>query len=449
MLEKATIKRELAKQTALLFVVFALVFSLLGAGVYQMVSANIFRTVDEDLEASAPSADIELFADGAEDASGMDAPAADLALSSEADEAGSAGDSPQLEALAADLLADIPLYITLLRDENGTITDTVGLYATRPEYLNTVPFNAAETNRIVQFAAGSHTFRSITYALEGETSKAAYAQMLVSVDSELAILNQFTKALVIYLAVAVMLSAAASYLLSRRTLRPLVESWRAQTEFVQNASHELRTPLAVIQTTADGLLDCPQSRIVDRFEDVSTVSEETKRLTRLVDGLMELSLDDAGHARLHCARVQVDDVAAQTTARYEDFAELQGKKLAVDARFGGSVEADEDKLRQVLGILLDNALKYTESGDSVTVSTRGQGTKCAITVADTGCGIAPEDRERAFERFYRADKARSRETGGHGLGLSLARAIVEAHGGTIALEANEPRGTVAVITLPR
>mgnify|MGYP003036932774 FL=1 len=105
-------------------------------------------------------------------------------------------------------------------------------------------------------------------------------------------------------------------------------------------------------------------------------------------------------------------------------------------------------MRQLLGIVLDNALKYTAPGDEITVRTRASGPKqCVVEVADTGCGIDPEDRAHVFERFYRADKARSRETGGYGLGLSLAQHIVEAHGGSIALEPNEPRGTV-VVTLP-
>ena len=111
--------------------------------------------------------------------------------------------------------------------------------------------------------------------------------------------------------------------------------------------------------------------------------------------------------------------------------------------------ADADRLRQLLAIVLDNAVKYTAAGDEIVVTTRAQGQKCLLTVADTGCGIDPEDRERVFERFFRADKARSRATGGHGLGLSLAQSIVQAHGGTVRLVANEPRGTVVAIMLPR
>ena len=174
----------------------------------------------------------------------------------------------------------------------------------------------------------------------------------------------------------------------------------------------------MIQTTGELLLDSPNSRIVDRFEDVNAITSETKRLARLVDNLMELSLGDAGRSSLDASAVNLDALVREACAAYEDFATLQDKRLEVETGSRETIEADADKKQ------------------------------CVVEVADTGCGIDPEDRAHVFERFYRADKARSRETGGYGLGLSLAQHIVEAHGGSIALEPNEPRGTVVVVTLP-
>lgn len=440
MAERTLIRRELAKQTALLFCAFSLLFALLGVGIYSMVSASIYRTADDDLQDLKADRDIMTV-----DTS----PAASAAI--EADETGDAAevDGYDLAYSIQQNIVDVdPQFITLVRDESGVLLDTVGLYATYPAFLGDIPFDARDLDRIYDTSAGGHAYRGISYELsDGETT--SYMQVLVNVDSEVAILDNFTRTLAVYLVAAVVAAAAASYLLSRRTLKPIVENWRAQTEFVQNASHELRTPLAVIQTTGELLLDSPQSRIVDRFEDVSAITSETKRLARLVDDLMELSLDDAGRTTLAMGTVDVDALVRDVAAAYDDFASLQGKRLAVNAGFGESVEADGDKLRQLLAIVMDNALKYTAPGDEIVVSAHASGPKCVIEVADTGCGIEPGDRERVFERFYRADKARSRETGGHGLGLSLARAIVEAHGGTIALSANDPRGTVATIVLPR
>ncbi|WP_080799020.1 sensor histidine kinase [Arabiibacter massiliensis] len=436
MSERTLIRRELARQTALLFVVFALLFSLLGAGIYSMVSASIYRTADASLR--------ELQAGGG-------SVTADKPASSSVDgdpDPGGAEDAASLTVTIAqqDIVEANPQIITLLRDEDGALVDTVGLYERYPAYLAELPFDANDLGNIRQTSAGGHTYRTIAYA-SGEDGGAAFMQALVNVDAELAILDGFTRTLVIYLAVAVAASAAASYLLSRRMLKPIVANWQAQTEFVQNASHELRTPLAVIQATGELLLDHPGERIVDRFEDVNVITTETKRLSRLVDDLMALSLDDAGRAEPALGAVDVDALVRDMADAYRDLAEAQGKRLHAEAAFDGTVQADADKLRQLLGILLDNALKYTEAGDEVRLSTRAEGARCIIEVADIGCGIDPAECERVFERFYRADKARSRETGGHGLGLSLAKGIVEAHGGTIMLKANEPRGTVAVVTL--
>lgn len=445
MSERTSIHRELTKQTVLLFCVFALLFALLGASIYSIMSANIFRSADEDLKSIGEDMSFVALdqitgtAEETAEAEGLSPAEGDIAL----------GDmAPEFSYSIQQYIVDAnPQFITLMRDAQGSMLDTVGIYATYPSYLNNIPFNAGDLDHIYQVSAGNHTYRGITYALADDGTN-VYLQVLVNVDSELAILDEFTRALILYLAVAVVVSAAAGYLLSRRTLKPIVESWRIQTEFVQNASHELRTPLAIIQTTGELLLDHPNSRIVDRFEDVSTITSETKRLARLMEGLMTLSLDDAGRTTITASTVDVDTLVHDIAAVYDDFASMQDKRLSVEATFGRAIEVDADKLRQLLGIVLDNALKYTTPGDEIVMRTRASGTKCIIEVADTGCGIEPGELEHVFERFYRADKARSRETGGHGLGLSLARTIAEAHGGTIALAANDPRGTVATITLP-
>ena len=150
---------------------------------------------------------------------------------------------------------------------------------------------------------------------------------------------------------------------------------------------------------------------------MNAITSETKRLARLVDNLMELSLGDAGRSSLDASAVNLDALVREACAAYEDFATLQDKRLEVETGSRETIEADADKLRQLLGIVLDNALKYTAPGDEITVRTRASGPKqCVVEVADTGCGIDPEDRAHVFERFYRADKARSRETGGYGWG---------------------------------
>lgn len=320
MTERALIHRELVRQTALLFFVFALLFALLGAGVYSMVSSNIYRNADENLQAIGMESDYITL-----DAAGSGSAIVDDVVVEEPDGA-APSDATAIDDLSLTLQQSIvdadPQFITLIRNEQGDLLETVGLYASYPSFLRHIPFDKNDLERVYQIAAGGHEYRGITYAAsdEGETT---YLQTLVNVDSEIAILDGFTRTLIVYLAAAVVVAAGASYLLSRRTLKPIVANMRAQTEFVQNASHELRTPLAVIQTTGELLLDSPNSRIVDRFEDVNAITSETKRLARLVDNLMELSLGDAGRSSLDASAVNLDALVREACAAYEDFATLQ------------------------------------------------------------------------------------------------------------------------------
>lgn len=136
-------------------------------------------------------------------------------------------------------------------------------------------------------------------------------------------------------------------------------------------------------------------------------------------------------------------LASGVAAAYEDLALAEGKTLTVRTSDNVLVQGDRDKLQQLLAILLDNALKYTEEGNAIRVSVEERGASALLLVSDNGVGVSSEDLSRVFDRFYRADKARSRETGGNGLGLSIAKSIMDAHGGAIKMTRN-PSGGVTV-----
>ena len=379
------------------------------------------------------------------------------------DPLGPNGYDERLEQLVEDLFMAIsPQTVYLYRSSQGTVVEALGPYSSYDGYFSGTPFDASSLGSIYEVNVNGHDYRAVNYVLAGVEhdveegmlgaaggpSEEAYLQVLVNVDSEKATLDGLSSTLAAYLAVAVCVSAAASYLLSRRLLRPLVSNWRKQTEFVQNASHELRTPLSIIRMKQELLLRHPQQRVIDRFEDVDASLDETKRLEKLVGELMQLALQD--DRRLEAAKepVDVDGLVANACDLYADVCEMQGKRLVANLRFRGVAQVDPAQMRQLLGILLDNACKYTEPGDTVTVTTEARSGRLALCVADTGCGLSKEERRRAFERFYRADRARSRATGGNGLGLSIAHGIVSAHRGKITLASNHPRGTRAVVTLP-
>jgi len=227
----------------------------------------------------------------------------------------------------------------------------------------------------------------------------------------------------------------------------LERSFAEVRRFTADASHELRTPLTAIRTETEVALR-KLSITPEQQQLLGSVLEECERLARLTDQLLALSREDAGVA--HQAREPVDLTALVTgvAETMRPLAEARGLRL--DARASGAllVRGDESRLRQVFYNLLDNAIKYTPAGGEVRVRAEAREGEAVVTVRDSGVGIPAEHLPRVFDRFYRVDKARSREMGGTGLGLSITRSIVVAHGGRIELDSSPGRGTTCTVTLP-
>jgi signal transduction histidine kinase len=217
-------------------------------------------------------------------------------------------------------------------------------------------------------------------------------------------------------------------------------------QLVNDVAHELRTPLTNIrgylEALRDGVVE-PDRRVID------SLHEEAIHLNRLVDDLQELSLAEAGQLRLQRQPVALADVVDQAIGTFGSRAEARGVALHVDLPEDlPLVEVDPQRVGQVLRNLLDNALTHTPPGGEIHVVASASDEWIEVSVRDTGSGIAAKDLPHVFERFYRADKSRSRATGGAGLGLAIARQLVEAHGGRIEVESKVGHGTQFTFTLP-
>jgi two-component system OmpR family sensor kinase len=223
-----------------------------------------------------------------------------------------------------------------------------------------------------------------------------------------------------------------------------------QVDFVANVSHELRTPLTAVKGTVETLRDgaVDDSTVRDRF--LETVENETDRLIRLVNDLLILSRADSEALNLRREAVDLVALARDVTDRLAPRADAH--ELLLKLKTGSRVPrvlADADRIEQVLLNLLDNAIKYSRPGGSVTVRlASGRDQSVQVQVQDEGIGIPSEDLPRIGERFYRADKARSRAEGGSGLGLAIAQALIQAHGGRLWVESQEGQGTIVTFTLP-
>jgi len=233
----------------------------------------------------------------------------------------------------------------------------------------------------------------------------------------------------------------------------LQQSERHRQNLVADVAHELRTPLSVVQGNLQAILDDVYP--LDKAE-ISRLYDETRLLGRLVDDLRELALADAGQLRLNLRPIDAAEVIHATVENLAVAAEAQEVDLLAQVPENlQAVEADADRLAQILRNLLLNALRHTPPGGSVTVAAAASGTVLEIVVADTGEGIAPQDLAHVFDRFWRADQARTRPggpdkrwAGGLGLGLSVAQSLVQAQGGRIWAESVLGRGATFRFTLP-
>ncbi len=241
--------------------------------------------------------------------------------------------------------------------------------------------------------------------------------------------------------------ADGEWLLVLRDLTELRRLERVRRDFVANVSHELRTPLTSIKAMAETLLDGARTdeAVAGRF--LQTIIRESDRLVRLSTDLLDLSRVEARDVEK--APIDLTPLVTDIASRLASQAEKADITLTNTIRLPLVVAADRDEMAQVLVNLLDNAIAYTPRGGAVTLSAQETPDAVTVSVSDTGIGILSHDIPRLFERFYRADKARSRASGGTGLGLSIVKHIVENHGGTVGVESEYNRGSVFSFTLPK
>lgn len=464
--EHTLIHKELLRSTAVFFVVFALLLSVLGVFIYHQVHTVLFRETDAQLVQARENIqhDVELLAaEGSDmvlfrDATNEQGVGAHSNLSSEQGEGtlynnnrGAAKKRKRQQrrnsgihhAFEQDLLFTSIIRATehaiqsnsrllfVVRDSSGAVLNAISLYTVFPEYVTQLPLNSDAQAKPYSLACDGHFMRGVTITFPRDNGDVSYVQVLANVDSEMAILESVTNTLIGGFLVALIIAAALSYVLARRALKPVLRSWVKQTEFIQNASHELRTPLTIIKTTQELLLDKPNDKVIDHFENIAATIEEVDRLSHLSADLLFLTKFDSGAHTLNKTKIELDGALRFMAHLYRETVELQDKVFQFSAASNCSIMADEKKIRQLIAIVLDNALKYTHEGDRIQMNSFREGHDAVIEVKDTGIGISKEDAKRAFERFYRADKARSE--GGSGLGLAIAFSIVKAHGGKITI----------------
>ena len=224
---------------------------------------------------------------------------------------------------------------------------------------------------------------------------------------------------------------------------------RSRYQFVSNASHELKTPMTSMKIMVESMLYDPKMPWDVRQEFLSDMNQEIDRLTGIITDLLTLTRMDNRQDAMKTENLDMSAMTEEIIRLLRPMAEKRNQRLESRVKPGLRMMGDGGKLNQVLYNLTDNAMKYTQDGGTIQVSLEEDGANLIWRVKDNGVGIPPEDQAHIFDRFYRVDKARSRETGGTGLGLSIVRQMVMMHGGSIRVESEAGKGSCFIVTLPK
>jgi len=225
---------------------------------------------------------------------------------------------------------------------------------------------------------------------------------------------------------------------------------RVRQDFVANVSHELRTPISSIKGYAETLLDGAMNDQQNSRDFIEIINRDSDRLAKLIDDLLDLSRIESGKLKMVFVPTDILGVIKRTMSIIENSAKMKSISIEIQAPENVSkVLADETRLSQVILNLLDNAIKYTSEGGAIKISVRSNDQFVEVDISDTGIGIPEKDLSRVFERFYRVDKARSRDMGGTGLGLSIVKHIVQTHGGEVWVRSKLEHGSTFCFIIPR
>ena len=273
----------------------------------------------------------------------------------------------------------------------------------------------------------------------------SYGVVLLDRSVELSTLSRLLVIFVIIGVVGLMLIFVISVALANWTIRPIEQAWEKQKQFVADASHELKTPLAGISANTDVVLSNPNDLVHNQEKFLNYIKDETVRMTRLVGNLLFIAKSDAKQLKSAPQSFDMSDLVSSVCLVFEPLAFEQEKTLETSIQAHISYVGDQDRIKQLLTILLDNALLHSTEHAHIQVSlSQDCQQKIRLAVSNSAQDIPPDKLEKLFDRFYRLDESRAKRTGGSGLGLNIAQTIVQNHGGTIV--AHSGQGVVTFIT---
>ena len=437
------------------FVVFTLIFGLMTMIIFQLMRLTMYQSSDENFKEflEEPSLIVNYAL-----ARGISSNA-EVILEQEEKPADTKNDINPDDAFKPDQsfkpskLRLNTNYHVILYDKNGNIVNNLDTMSG----LASIELDTENLTKIVEKTVTTafgddETYRMMTVDISQEASiqstgvSIQYATVLFNTTQIRDSLARYEATVLLVMVSFWLISIIASFYLARVSVRPLLISFQKQKDFVENASHELRTPLAVLQNRLESLFRKPEATILESSEKIASSLEEVRNMRLLTTNLMNLARRDDG---LKAEIVPILPSFFNTILEnYMIMAEENNRHLKVQNQINQTIYTDKTLLKQVMTILFDNALKYTEDGGHIHLQLDIRERQLIFSVADDGLGISDADKKKIFDRFYRVDKARTRQKGGFGLGLSLAKQILDTLNGSITVKNNLPKGSIFEIRLP-
>jgi two-component system, OmpR family, sensor histidine kinase CiaH len=338
-------------------------------------------------------------------------------------------------------------YFYLKTDDSGKITESSSPLPMNLDQLTPLVARTLHSqNPKGEVELKDETFTYLKVPLKGAPG---FIITFVDLERDKEILNELLLTLSIGGLVCLGLAYYGSRFMADRAMAPIKNSWQRQQDFVADASHELRTPLTVVQVNLDIVKGNPEETVASQTKWIDNSLLEMRRMSKLVDDLLFLARADSQQQTLNLQSFSLKTALSEVLESFTPLAQTKGIILESSLNSEGMYYGDENRIKQLMVILLDNAIKYTCSGGQVVLGLQEWGTLTEITVSDTGEGIEKEHLVRIFERFYRIDQARSQQKEGTGLGLAIADWIIKSHHGRIRVTSSPGKGTTFVISLPK
>ncbi len=446
--------KRLRFQLTLLYLSSSIVLALLvGGGAYSLVRYYFQSTNDQALKVKIGVSLINLgipipvYFESALDQAGFASSAIStptIPLHDETDEGILAGDSDERQFFEQQSdLADI--YLLPLNIEGDLVTGFSSFTSSIPVNLEAI---AAAKIKGFDFRTYTNQYgypvRLLTYVITSN-EKIQVFQAGRFLKEQQNVLKQLLQTMIITGGLVTLLFGAAAWLLAGRTIKPSQDAMEKQQTFVANASHELRAPLTLIHAGVE--LGLRKATDTEQRELLTDVLVDANYMKKLIEDLLLLSRLDAHSLKLDDEAIPLDKFIPDLTRQMSRLAENQ--HIAIENKLTPAVaSADPVRLKQVLLIVLDNALRNSPVGGSIHIETKVEKSNCLILVTDHGQGISKKDLAKVFERFFKADDSSSQEYRGSGLGLSIARGLIEAQKGYISLVSEKGKGTTVTLTLP-